>query len=418
MTDQALTTSGQFASSIHSGADWRETAKKLLDDLQAAKTSDSDFNIGFIYISDHLAKEAASILSLFKSVLNIKHWVGSVGIGIYGATKVSVNEPAISVMLAKFDEDDFCLFRAPQNDAEPFRSNVHQWLDTHDPMLVLTHIHPGMERDAKHLLQDIEDKTGGFLVGGVSLCRPDFMPSPDKIQDPSGNVSGINMKGGVDCVAFSNRVKIATTLSQGCVPVGRLHTIMKSHENIIYELDSGLPQTVFEDELRAMAVDKLGKNPDEILIECEEIPLEFRNVFTGEIMAAFPITESDGGDMMVRGILGIEDDGSMMVGHNIVAGERVMFMHRNDQTLQADLSTKLLELRKRVESQMGFFKPKGGIFISCAARAYTERGGVNNGELDLIREILGEFPLTGFFAGGEIKGARLYGYTGILTLFL
>lgn len=418
MTDQNLITSGQFASSMHSGADWRETAKKVLDDLQAAITPDSNFNFGFIYISDKLAREAASIFDLFRSVLKIKNWVGSVGIGVYGADNVSVDEPAISAMIGRFDEDDFCLFRNPQNDAEPLRTATNEWLDANDAMLVLTHIHPGLERDIKSLLQDIETKTGGFLIGGVSICRPDNLPPPDKIAENAAAISGINLRGGIDCVAFSNRIKIASSLSQGCIPVGNLHTITKSHDNMIYELDSGLPQSIFEDELRALAVEKLGKNPDEILVESDEIPPEFRSVFSGEIMAAFPIAESDGGDMMVRSILGIEDDGSMLVGHNVMNGERIMFMHRNDHTLQADLTKRLIDLRKRVENETGFFKPKGGIFISCAARAYTESGQTNNAEIKLIREILGEFPLTGFFAGGEIKGARLYGYTGILTLFL
>ena len=35
----------------------------------------------------------------------------------------------------------------------------------------------------------------------------------------------------------------------------------------------------------------------------------------------------------------------------------------------------------------------------------------------LIREALGEFPLIGFFANGEISRDRLYGHTGVLTLF-
>jgi small ligand-binding sensory domain FIST len=38
-------------------------------------------------------------------------------------------------------------------------------------------------------------------------------------------------------------------------------------------------------------------------------------------------------------------------------------------------------------------------------------------ETGLIRETLGEFPLIGFFANGEISRDRLYGHTGVLTLF-
>jgi small ligand-binding sensory domain FIST len=36
----------------------------------------------------------------------------------------------------------------------------------------------------------------------------------------------------------------------------------------------------------------------------------------------------------------------------------------------------------------------------------------------LAGEQLGDFPLVGFYAGGEISNARLYGYTGVLVLFI
>ena len=42
----------------------------------------------------------------------------------------------------------------------------------------------------------------------------------------------------------------------------------------------------------------------------------------------------------------------------------------------------------------------------------------NSEELKLITQYLGEFPLIGYFANGEIYNGRLYGYTGVLTLFL
>jgi small ligand-binding sensory domain FIST len=38
-------------------------------------------------------------------------------------------------------------------------------------------------------------------------------------------------------------------------------------------------------------------------------------------------------------------------------------------------------------------------------------------ELRLIQNQLGEVPLAGFFANGEIGGRSLYGYTGVLTVF-
>jgi small ligand-binding sensory domain FIST len=37
--------------------------------------------------------------------------------------------------------------------------------------------------------------------------------------------------------------------------------------------------------------------------------------------------------------------------------------------------------------------------------------------LQVVRNALGDVPLVGFFAGGEIARHHLYGYTGVLTVF-
>ncbi len=34
-----------------------------------------------------------------------------------------------------------------------------------------------------------------------------------------------------------------------------------------------------------------------------------------------------------------------------------------------------------------------------------------------MQSALGEVPLVGFYANGEIAGDRIYGYTGVLALF-
>ena len=43
--------------------------------------------------------------------------------------------------------------------------------------------------------------------------------------------------------------------------------------------------------------------------------------------------------------------------------------------------------------------------------------GARGAELGLVRDVLGDLPLVGFFCAGEISHDRLYGYTGVLTLF-
>ena len=75
----------------------------------------------------------------------------------------------------------------------------------------------------------------------------------------------------------------------------------------------------------------------------------------------------------------------------------------------------LLSLRKRITESSGQFNPQGALYISCSARC---EGCDKTGDMDLIQEIIGEIPLAGFYANGEISNHHLYGYTGILILFL
>jgi small ligand-binding sensory domain FIST len=58
----------------------------------------------------------------------------------------------------------------------------------------------------------------------------------------------------------------------------------------------------------------------------------------------------------------------------------------------------------------------GAIYVSCAGRGGPHFGGPS-AELQIVRHALGDVPLVGFFAGGEIARHHLYGYTGVLTVF-
>jgi len=58
----------------------------------------------------------------------------------------------------------------------------------------------------------------------------------------------------------------------------------------------------------------------------------------------------------------------------------------------------------------------GAIYVSCSGRGGPHFGGAS-AELKIVQHALGDVPLVGFFAGGEIARHHLYGYTGVLTVF-
>ena len=59
---------------------------------------------------------------------------------------------------------------------------------------------------------------------------------------------------------------------------------------------------------------------------------------------------------------------------------------------------------------------RGAIYVSCTGRGGPHFGGPS-AELKAVQHALGDVPLVGFFAAGEIARHHLYGYTGVLTVF-
>ena len=93
-------------------------------------------------------------------------------------------------------------------------------------------------------------------------------------------------------------------------------------------------------------------------------------------------------------------------------GARVFFCRRDKQSAAKDLKDMAFKAAKRLG------KPaRGAIYISCLARG-PNLFGPNSEEIAIVKEAIGEnVPVVGFFANGEIAHDRLYGYTGVLTLF-
>lgn len=407
-----LFTSTRFASAAADGSDWRDTTKKVLESLSAARTPGDKFNIGFLYISDLLAEDAHSILGLFKSVTGIDTWIGSGGMAVAGCGGAFVDKPAISAMIGHIDPALFHTFFTETADHHDIKKTMKPWLENHEPMLTVLHGNSITERNPDFTVSLIAQYLGGFVTGGLTSARGRHT-----------HIAGDLYEEGFSGAAFSSDVAVSAAMSQGCVPISGIMTVTKADGHVIQEIDGQKPFDVFSEMLRQMAQKKLGKDPNDILLKAAggtpEIPENMRNLFKGEVHIALPVTGSDTKDYMVRDIVGIDpDEGVMAVAQKMEAGDRIMFVHRDDDTVRADLSQTLLGLRERVMHERGNFNPLGALYFSCIARAplsFTQDG---RDELALVREIIGDIPLAGFYANGEIAGGRLYRYTGVLILFL
>jgi small ligand-binding sensory domain FIST len=188
-------------------------------------------------------------------------------------------------------------------------------------------------------------------------------------------------------------VSVATALTQGCMPIGPIHRIDEARDNIVMVIDGRPALAVFCEDV----------GPD--------LAKDLRSV-GGLIFAGLPVTGSDTGDYLVRNLVAIDPGrGWVVLGAELAAGDAILFCRRDPESAKRDMSRMVRQLAGRLNGP-----PKAGVYVSCVARGAALFGDAAV-ETGLIRETFGDFPLIGFFANGEISRDRLYGHTGVLTLF-
>lgn len=363
-----------FLSATSIEKDWQKAADDLLQQLGEIPV---EANMAFIYATDTFATELSRLLEKLKTKTNIHNWVGSIGTGICHNNQEIYNQAAVTIMLADFPEDSFTIFNGMEN--SPVSSS-------NDFGLKLALIH-GDPRNGlvTEYINELPEKLGnGYLIGGITSSNSHFFQVANDITE--GDISGI---------VFDEKTQIITGLTQGCTLIGEAHTLTDCSHHIAMSIDNRPALDVFKEEIG----DVLARNIDRA---------------AGYIFAAFPIQGSDTGDYLVRDIIGIDTENNhLAIADNMKSDSPIIFCKRDGQTAIQDMQRMLSKIKKR----LGKEKPKGAIYISCLGRG-KNLFGENSEELKMINQVLGDMPVAGFYANGEIAGNQLYGYTGVLTLFL
>ena len=356
--------------------DWREAATSCL-----AQLGQGPANLGFLYVTDVFADYLGDLLADFKRKTGVRHWVGTVGIGVCANGREYLDEPAIAVMVGDFEPDSFRVFSGIASETDV--DNVELKCGGATPNFAIVHADP-YNRHVGELVGKLAGKVeSGFLVGGLTSSRRQNLQVADGV-----------VEGGLSGVSFSDSVTIATRLTQGCSPIGSKHEVTSSQHNVIITLDGRPALDVFKEDI--------GETLSRDL-----------NRIGGHIFAGLPIKGSDTGDYLVRNLVGIDPANKLIaIGELVQPGAAVMFCRRDAKTANEDMARMLESIRKGMYS-----RPHGGIYYSCVGRG-ASLFGPNSEELKMIRDALGDFPLVGFFCNGEISHNRLYGYTGVLTLFV
>jgi small ligand-binding sensory domain FIST len=365
---------------------WSALTRRCLSALaEKGPISTGEAGLGFVYVTDLLGGHLSEIVDHLRLITGLKHWVGTVGIGIIGHDGGSPAEyfdaPAMTVMVADLPSDSFRLFEQQEIGTGAFAKQHGGWIESHAAQLGLIHGDP-RSHQLPAILESLVETSGLYLVGGLASSRGPYALAADHVA--AGGISGVMFAGGI---------AVATGLSQGCSPIGPVHTVTACNNNIAMTIDDRPALDVFKEEIG-------------------EILSRDLNRAAGYIFAALPVKASDTGDYLVRNLVGIDPNkGWIAIGDQIAKGDPILFTRRDKPSAESDLDRMLAKLKQRIDKPI-----RGGIYVSCLSRG-VNLFGPDAAETRRISAQLGDFPLVGFLANGEISHDRLYAHTGVLTLF-
>ena len=409
---------------------WPMAAALVLAQLRAQMALHgyaSSPTLALLYITDHYAPYAEAILEHLGAELPlVTDWSGTVGVGIVSNNVEYWDEPALAVMLLELPSDQYRVF-----------SGVAPLGIGFEAQTALVHA-DGHTADLGELITEMAERTeAAYVFGGLASSRRrslQFAIGGDGNISGHGGASGV-FEGGLSGVAFGPEVALVSRVTQGCAPVSKPRMVTAADRNLVLELDGEPALDVLLDDL-AVSLER----PEEAI---EAV----RNTLVGLVSAqavsqrqaglsAVRSTGNFGDDVTVRHIIGLDPTRrGIAIADYLEAGAELAFCRRNVQAARADLMRICAEVREELEPQEISLEVAhalqdseleaaphparriaGAVYVSCSGRGGAHFGG-DSAELQIVRRALGDVPLVGFFADGEIARSHLYGYTGVLTVF-
>ncbi len=405
---------------------WQMAAGLVLAQLRAQMALHgyaSAPTLALLYITDHYASAAQEILAHLSGELpEVTDWSGTVGVGIASNNVEYFDEPALAVMLCELPPDQYRVFSGVAPLGLGFEAHT-----------ALIHA-DGNTPDLPELIHEMALRTGsGYLFGGLSASRAQsvqFAVGGNGNIRGQGAASGV-FSGGLSGVAFGEGVAMVSRVTQGCQPVSKTRIVTACDANVVIELD-GQP-----------ALDALLLDLNVSLAQPQAALTAVRATLVGLVESqdiggpqGVNLRGSFGSDVVVRHIIGLDPvRRGIAVANRLENGMQMAFCQRNVQAARTDLTRICAEIREELEPQElplvtatalaqsdaesaphPARRIAGAVYVSCSGRGGPHFGSAS-AELQIVRRALGDVPLVGFFAGGEIARHHLYGYTGVLTVF-
>ena len=394
-------------------------AAAQIDAQRAAHQPAFVATLGWVYLTDPLAQQADALLAELQQRWPGVQWVGNVGVGVLANGVEYLDEPALVLMLCDLPPAGFRLF----NGRQPLPAG---WAHS-----ALVHADPATH-DLPELITELAGRTrSGYLFGGLTASRTRRLHIADGVFE--GGLSGVGFEPGP-----APAWRVVSRVTQGCQPLGPARRITAAERNLVLALDGqpALPLLLAE----------MGVS----LSQPKAALAALRNALVGLTDGGDTVLSRGGqfgADTRVRHLIGIDPPNQgIAIAEHVSVGQQLAFCRRDVAAARRDLVRICAEIRDEVEAEVdsdaeaeadaatGSAVPAraaaagdgpapapariaGAVYVSCSGRGGPHFG-APSAEAQIVQHALGDVPLVGFFAGGEVAHHHIYGYTGVLTVFV
>ncbi len=386
----------QFASALSTHGNLAAATQEVCDRVAAKLTNGVD--LAMLFVSSDLAEDIEQVAIAVRNRLGPIHLLGCTGEAIVGTAREVEGETALSLWAARLPNTTLRTMhlsfeRSPEGGA------IIGWPDDlpaewpADSAVVMLGEPYSFPADA--LLERLnEDQPGVPVIGG--MASGGMGPGENRVL-LDANV----FDEGAVAVMLHGGVRVRTVVSQGCRPIGRHFVITKAEQNVIYEL-GGRPALLQLKEI----FDTLPTREQQLVQ---------RGLHVGRVVSEYQ-DQFEQGDFLVRNVMGIDPDkGAVVITDFARVGQTVQFHIRDDQTADEDLRQMLTRAKQDAAAA-----PSGGLLFTCNGRG-TRLFREPHHDAHAIEKTLGDIPLAGFFAAGELGpvGGKnfMHGFTASLALF-
>lgn len=355
------------------------------------------------FASHHYGTALEAMAETLRLDLRPRHALGCTGGGIIGGQHEVEEGPALAVAAARLPDVKLKPFHLHEGALPGLDTSRRDWEDAlgvkaaDEPQFVL--------------LADPFSIRTDEVIAGLDYAFP-------KAVKVGGLASGARARGGnllflqdrtiregAVGLALSGNLRLDAVVAQGCRPLGRPLKVTKCHKNLLLTLD--------------------GRKPMEAIAELYEAAEERERrlvrtaLFLGVLTDPLQAGEPKAGDFLIRNILGrdMHTEG-LYINALLHEGMLVQYHVRDGQAASEELIEALrgysAGILKEGQGDTVPRPPAGALLFSCLGRG-KHMYGKSGHDSGVLRDVVGDVPLAGFFCNGEIGPiagqTHLHGFT-------